>query len=76
MLPHAMKVVQIEDLVALKLQALVSNPARGKDRTDIEELLRLHGTAIKMDVVREYAKALGTEHELEGILAAVARRDG
>jgi len=67
------RVVLLEDLLGLKLQALVSNPARGKDRADIEALLRAHASTIRMDIVHMYATAIGAERELEDIMAAIGR---
>ena len=66
----------MEDLIGLKLQAMVGNPARGKDRVDVEALLRANGANVRMDVVRDYAAALGAEHELDEILAAISARPG
>jgi len=67
------KVPIIEDLVALKLQALVNDPTRGRDRTDIAELLRIHATDLNMDAVRHYATTIGAERELDEILGAQRR---
>ena len=72
----SVRVALAEDLIAMKLQAMVGNPSRGKDRADIEGLLRAHADSIKMDGLREYARAIGAESELEAILADIAGRRG
>ena len=69
----AVKVVQVEDLIALKLQALVSDPRRGRDRADVEALLRSAAATVNMDQVRDYARAIGAERELDEILDIVRR---
>ena len=69
----AVKVVQVEDLIALKLQALVSDPRRGRDRADVEALLRSASATVNMDQVRDYARAIGAERELDEILDIVRR---
>jgi len=70
----AAKVVGVEDLISLKLQALKDDPSRGRDRVDIEGLLTVHRGAVNMEAVRDYAVALGAENELDQILETIATR--
>jgi len=67
------KVVQREDLVGLKLQALASDPTRSQDRSDIETLVRDFAGVMDMDRVREYYTIFEREAELDALLEAVRR---
>lgn len=49
------KVLGVEDLIGLKIQALVNDPSRrAGDLADIEALLDLHGAQLDWDLLEEY----------------------
>lgn len=51
----AVRVLQPEDLIGLKIQAIANNRDREQgDMYDIEELVRLHGTTLDWDRIEEY----------------------
>ncbi|OGQ89118.1 MAG: hypothetical protein A2289_13075 [Deltaproteobacteria bacterium RIFOXYA12_FULL_58_15] len=70
------KVVCVEDLIGLKLQAMVSNRDRGKDRNDVLALLRTHAATVTMETVQSYARAVGAEDELKAIMELLADHSG
>ncbi|MGH8190139.1 MAG: nucleotidyl transferase AbiEii/AbiGii toxin family protein [Rhodanobacteraceae bacterium] len=49
-----LRVIGVEGLIGLKLQALVNNPSRPRDLADIRELLRVQRDRLNMAEVREY----------------------
>jgi hypothetical protein len=49
-----LRVVSVEGLIGFKLQALVNEPRRGRDRDDILELLRAGRGKLDMQEVRSY----------------------
>jgi predicted nucleotidyltransferase len=56
-----------EDLIGLKLQALVNDPQNRYtvDAPDIQQLLKLHRTSMDMGLVREYFRLFGREAILD-----------
>ena len=56
-----------EDLIGLKLQAIVNDPANryGVDAPDIQQLLKLHGSSMDMNLVREYFRLFEKEDLLD-----------
>lgn len=51
----ALPVIQPDDLIGLKVQAIANDPRRTvHDLADIEELMRLHGRSIDWDLVEDY----------------------
>lgn len=63
-----LKVVEAEDLIGLKVQALANNPARRRlDLGDIERLLGLHPD-LDLVRVREYFRLFEMEAELDAII--------
>lgn len=62
------RVVQVEDIIGLKVQAVVNNPAREtRDWADIRMILeaaREQGTAIDWTLVTDYLKIFGLEARL------------
>ena len=49
------KVVMVEDLVGLKIQAMANDPSRrSQDLADIEALMELHQTRLNWDLLTEY----------------------
>ena len=56
-----------EDLIGLKLQAIVNDPKNRYtvDAPDIQQLLKLHGTRMDMSLVREYFRLFGREALLD-----------
>jgi predicted nucleotidyltransferase len=61
------KVLRVEDLIGLKLQALANDPKNryAVDAPDIQRLLKLHAGRIDMDQVREYFRIFEKEGLLE-----------
>jgi len=66
------KVVDPIGIIALKLQALENNQDRPSDATDILSLLKLHRHAMDKDLLREYYRLFGKEHELDRFLETLA----
>jgi hypothetical protein len=62
-----MKALLPEDLIGLKLQALVNDPQNRYtvDAPDIQQLLKLHKTSMDMGLVREYFRLFGREAILD-----------
>lgn len=57
------KVLQIEDLIGLKLQALTNDP---KNRYAVDAAaIKLHGDRLDMGLVREYVGLFGKEALLD-----------
>jgi hypothetical protein len=56
-----------EDLIGLKLQAIVNDPANryGVDAPDIQQLLKLHGSSMDMNLVRDYFRLFEKEDLLD-----------
>jgi predicted nucleotidyltransferase len=56
-----------EDLIGLKLQAIVNDPANryGVDAPDIQQLLKLHESSMDMNLVREYFRLFEKEDLLD-----------
>jgi hypothetical protein len=49
------KVIRVEDLIGLKIQALVNDPTRQDgDLADIKALLAIHGAQLDWDILEEY----------------------
>lgn len=48
------RVVSVEGLIGLKLQALLNDPNRTRDLDDIRELLRANWNRLNLGKVREY----------------------
>jgi len=61
------KTVRIEDLMGLKIQAIVNDPENRYliDAPDIQRLLSIHRDHIDMEVVREYFKIFDKEALLD-----------
>ncbi|MCU0591631.1 MAG: nucleotidyltransferase [Desulfobacterales bacterium] len=61
------KVLQVEDVIGLKLQALANDPQNryAVDAPDIQRLLKLHGSRLDMARVREYFGLFEKESLLE-----------
>lgn len=64
-----LRVVSAEGLVGFKLQALVNDPARGRDLDDIRELLRTNSASLDMQQVRGYFALFDRQSLLDDILA-------
>ncbi len=57
---QTIRVLLPEDIVGLKVQAIANNPSRGPtDQADIEALMRLHGSRLAWDRIREYFELFG-----------------
>jgi hypothetical protein len=58
-----MKVLLIEDVIGLKLQALANDPKNryAVDAPDIQRLLKLHGSRLNIALVREYFRLFQKE---------------
>lgn len=51
----SIRVLQPEDLIGLKIQAIANNESREHlDMYDIEELMRLHGSSMDWQLIEEY----------------------
>jgi hypothetical protein len=60
------KVIDVEDLIGLKIQALVNDPTRrAGDLADIEALLELHGAQLDWDFLEEYFRLFEQTELLE-----------
>jgi predicted nucleotidyltransferase len=61
------KVLLPEDLIGLKLQAIVNDPKNryGVDAPDIQRLLKLCGSSMDMNLVREYFRLFEKEDLLD-----------
>lgn len=66
-----LRVIGVEGLIGLKLQALVNNPSRPRDLADIRELLRVQRDRLNMAEVREYF-AYWIAEMLDGLLDEIA----
>jgi hypothetical protein len=65
------RVVGVEGLIGLKLQALVNDPARPRDRDDILALLRAHRDRLNMEEVRSYFALFNRTEMLDEWLAEI-----
>jgi predicted nucleotidyltransferase len=67
------KVLQVEDLIGLKLQAIANDPKNRYvvDAPDIQRLLRLHRTSLDIGLVREYFRLFEKEDLLDEWLDSV-----
>lgn len=70
-----LRVVSVEGLIGLKLQAIVNNPARATDREDILALLRAHRGGLNMDEVRSYFTLFDRRKLLDEWLADIANEN-
>ena len=62
----AVPVLDREDLIGLKLQAIANAPTRRhQDRADIEALLGASGSVLDLERLRDYYRLFGREHELD-----------
>jgi hypothetical protein len=62
-------VVDAEGLVGLKVQGAATNPDRAlRDRDDIRQLVARHGTALDIDLLRDYYRLFDLEAELDDLL--------
>jgi predicted nucleotidyltransferase len=61
------KALRAEDLIGLKLQALLNDPQNRQsiDAPDIQRLLKLHRSRMDMDLVREYFRLFDKEKLLD-----------
>jgi len=66
------KVVRIEDLIGLKLQASANDPERlRQDMADIEQLIRNNYSKLDMSLVKEYFQLFDREQDLQGIVKEI-----
>jgi len=66
--PRNIKVVRAEDIIGLKVQALVNNPDRkSQDTADIEGLLRAAGRAVDWKRVEEYYNLFNLAEEFKAL---------
>jgi len=61
------KIVRLEDLIGLKMQALANDPTRAQDRADIDTILASE-CALDLERVRSYYKVFDQEAELDAKL--------
>lgn len=63
---HNVKVLQVEDVIGLKVLSLSNNPKRAsKDQWDIEDLMRRYHRKLDWQLVRDYFKLFGREAEFK-----------
>lgn len=63
------KVLKIEDLIGLKIQASANDSNRlEQDTADIKSLIRDHRDIINMNIVREYFALFNRQNELDDII--------
>ena len=61
-----------EDIIGLKIQAIINNPKRyAIDMSDIEYLLREKLETLDMNLIREYFKLFDQSQELDSILKRI-----
>ncbi len=68
-----LRVISAEGLIGFKLQALVNDPARGRDLDDIRALLRARHDALNMREVRDYFILFDRTELLDELLAEIER---
>jgi hypothetical protein len=62
------KVVMVEDLVGLKIQAMANDPSRrSQDLSDIEALMELHQTRLNWDLLAEYFQLFNETELLQSL---------
>lgn len=66
------RVISAEGLIGFKLQALMNDPSRLRDRDDILALLRTHRTRLNMEEVRGYFALFGRPELLDEWLTEIA----
>ena len=69
----SLKTIRPEDLIGLKVQALVNDPENRSDidEPDIRRLLRIHHETLDMKLVREYFRVFDKEDLLDGWLQKI-----
>ena len=67
-----LRVISAEGLIGFKLQALVNNPSRMRDRDDIRALLRAQRGRLNMLEVQEYFALFDRKEMLDELLAEIA----
>ena len=66
------KVLKIEDLIGLKVQATSNDPKRiNQDITDIKSLIRDNRDSLDVDRIREYFKLFDRERDLDKIIEEI-----
>jgi predicted nucleotidyltransferase len=69
----SIKVIPLEGLLGLKIQAFNDDPRRLKDLQDIIDLVRLHRDDLKLDEVRAYFRLFDRETVLDDVLKSTRR---
>jgi predicted nucleotidyltransferase len=73
----AVPVVHFEDLIGLKIQALVNDPSRqNRDEADILQILRHAGEcaiAIDWELITDYLTLFDLGHQLEDLIQAYGK---
>jgi len=66
------KVIRMEDLIGLKLQASINDPNRlRQDMADIEQLIRNNHSKLDMSLVKEYFQLFDREQDLQDIIKEI-----
>jgi len=66
------KVIRIEDLIGLKLQASINDHKRlRQDMADIEQLIRDNHSKFDMNLVKEYFQLFDRERDLQEIVKEI-----
>lgn len=70
----AIKVLKIEDIIGLKLQASSNDPGRFlQDMADIRALIQRHHATLDMSILREYFNLFDRGKDLDGLLKEAKR---
>lgn len=66
------KVVNSEDIIGLKVQAIENNPERAeKDMLDIENIIKINKNTLDLNLIREYFRLFNRESELDKIMEKI-----
>ena len=67
-----LRVLELEGLIAFKLQGFVNDPRRTQDLEDIRALLKANRSTVKRNVLRDYFRLFDREHLLNELLEDLA----
>lgn len=74
---RTMRVLQPEDIIGLKVQAVANDPARqAQERADIEELMRRYGKQLDWKRIQEYYEVFELGDEAKALRQRFAHADG
>jgi len=71
---YKVKVLRVEDLIGLKIQASSNDPSRlNQDMADIELLIRCNRASINKNIIREYFALFKRENEFDKLLKEIEK---